>query len=354
MNRGIAIAVFSGLLIAGGCWGQANGGGLDPAVLRMLPPDARVLLGVEWRKSLASSVGAMVEKRIQESGLPPIPGLAGFERTLREDVDSLLLSTSAQDLPERGRQSPMLVVIKGRFDPAQLRKRIAGKTERYRQTELIAPAKIEPPTMRVALLDPSTILFGDRKELTSALDRLAAPPSRKRNGALFDRAAGLAARHDIWLTIDAPAGGFKGDQAASMPMLSQLSGLDLGISLSQGLTIEASLRAKSEADAGSLSAAVQGLLAMAAVNRKDAPGQEDLLKRVQVTPAASAVSIRLALSPAELAESMARLPASTPNSTPKPPPAKSAAGPADPAPPKRIRIVGLDSGPLEVPAAPNR
>lgn len=323
---------------------------LDPSALRLIPPDAGFLLGIEWRQTLESASGGVLQKRLAESGLSAVPGLASLEKALREDVDAVLATGPTRGMGRSSGQTPLLVIVRGRFDAAAVRKWAPGRAEAYKQYTLLAPRNIQPPTLRLAVLDANTLLLGDRKLVVAAIDRLASAraqiPAR-----LVQRAGELAARHQIWLALEAPPEGFPAQSGAPAQILSQLTGLDFGISFAAGVDLEARLAAASDPAARDMATAVQGLLAMAALNQGQSPETTELLRKLQVTTAGTTVSLRVSLTEAELnramtAQAQAPRPAAAPVAAPAAAPASTAA--VAPAGPKKIRIFGLEEGTKEV------
>jgi hypothetical protein len=312
---------------------------LEPAQLRLLPPDAGFVLGIEVRQVLETSAGKLLEKR-----LPPLPGLAAFEKLLREDIDSLLVVGTARDLNKGPRQGSALAILRGRFEREALRKLLSGRVEAYGRFEVWAPSKIKPATSRVVLLDAGTLMVGERPQVVAALDRLLSPRAQV-PVRLVERAQALAGRHHLWVAVEAPPGGFPVDKGVPQAQFAtQLTGLDGGVSFGQGLDLEVNLRAASEASARDLAAAVQGLVAMAALQPKQTPEAAEVLRKLQVLPGADGVALRLALTQAELERSMTAQAKSSVSASAPP-----AAAPAAPAGPRKIRIVGLEQGPVEVP-----
>lgn len=311
---------------------------LEPSTLRLLPPNAGFLLGIEWRQALDSPSGAALEKRLGQAGLSKIPGMGDLERTLREDVDSVLVVGSTEDLTARGREAPLLIIVRGRLDRAAIRGWLKGRVETYKNIPVITPAKTNPPNMRVALVDDTTILAGHRRQVMPALDRLMAR-SGQVPARLVQRAAELAAHHHAWLAIEAPPGGFPSETGPQSKIAAQLTGLDVGLVFSEGLAVEVNLHARSDSSARDLATAVQGLVAMAALEQTGSADATELLRKIQVGVGSSTVVLRLALTPADLERGFEqrRQTAAVP-----------VAGPNPPQGPKKIRIVGLEEGPREV------
>ena len=285
------------------------------------------------------------------------PQFSGLTQALTEDVDSIVLAASDQTLVRPADNLPMLVIVRGRFDAERLRQWFPGKSERVGGVELITPSNVKPPDSRLALLDAGTLLFGDRRELLAAIRRKSAPPAARAASPLLDRASALAVANDFWVVIEAPPGGFKppagSPAAASTPgiqFLSEVTGLDLGLSFTSGFSLDASLRAKSEQAAQQLGIAVQGLIAMAAMSSQENPAGAKMLQRVQIAQAGPAVRINLRLTEAEMAQSVAQIQAARANVVA----ARPAERPPEPvrAQPGKIRIVGAGADPLEIPVKP--
>jgi hypothetical protein len=320
---------------------------LEPSALRLLPPDAGFLLGVDVRPVLSSVGGGVLEKHLTQSGMPQISGLANLEKTLREDVDSVLLVGSAKDFGPGSKQAQPLVIVRGRFERDSLRRWLRAKVELYKTVEVFIPTNLKPPTTRIALLDSGVLLFGDRRQVLAAIDRHSATRTQV-PARLVQRAEALASRHHIWLAVEAPPGGFPSGQGPQAKIAEQLTGLDVGVSFGEGVNLEANLEARSETAARDLAAAVQGLIAMGAMTQADSPGAAEMLRKLQVTPGPTSVGIRLALTKAELEQSMTQRAQAGSGTAPARPAARPAQ-PAKPREPGKIRILGLDSGPREIP-----
>ena len=96
--------------------------------------------------------------------------------------------------------------------------------------------------------------------------------------------------------------------------------------------------------------ALQGMIAMAAMNSQANPEGAKMLQKLQIAQAGPAVRVNLRLTEAELAQSVAQLQAARANAGT----ARPAARPSEPrrAQPGKIRIVGADAEPVEVPVKP--
>src|SRR6266508_4215239 len=65
--------------------------------LGLIQPDAGLVFGIEWRKIVDSSVGSLLTDQIK-SNMPPVPGMESLQKTLLNDLDSVLIASSASAL----------------------------------------------------------------------------------------------------------------------------------------------------------------------------------------------------------------------------------------------------------------
>ena len=325
----------------------------QPAGLELVQANAGLVAGIEWRRVMDSPVGEMLRQQMRLAP-GPFSGFAAVEKAVLHDVDSVLLATSLNELSKPGAEPPVLLVVTGRFDRAQLREVLKGKRapEVHHGIELLAPEGTRPRSPRIALVDERTILAGDRALMVGAVDRMQGRALKSGRSKLWTRAAELAARHHIWVVVDAPPADLRNMQGP-MAAMASVTGMDLGLSFADGLRMEVNLRAKTGEAAQSLAQMVQGLVAMAALNQD--PHQTeftDVLKKIQVEAQPTGVRLSLALTRAELDKSVqqaARRALATRTASAKTPAVPIT--PPAPEPPRRstIRIEGLEGGPVEIP-----
>src|SRR5215510_7964553 len=125
-------------------------------ILPLAHPDAKLLLGIDWRRILESPLGPTILKQVQQGGHP----LFGFLEAI-DNVDRLLVSSPGTI---EGRKRPLLVVGEGRFSLPKIRAMAAADgavPRRYNDVELLVPPRATVDDLHFALLDGNTILFGD-------------------------------------------------------------------------------------------------------------------------------------------------------------------------------------------------
>ncbi len=353
----------------------SEGGGLDPRVLQMLPPGSGLVVGIQWRRLLDSSVAEQMKSQMKsqmagQSG-SPFPGFAKLEEIVTKDIDSIFFAAPAEALTNQvarkpgvaqRQDMPGLLVVKGRFNLASIREMVGekkGVAELYKDIELLrmSSGKATSQAARLAVLDASTLVLGERRQIIGAIDRRREAPSVSGNLAL--RAAGLAARHDLWMIMSVPPEATaRMGSSPSTQMFKDVVAFDLGMTVSEGMVLQANLQTRTSESAQAISGMLQTMMAMAA-SQPGARGQSaeaaQMMKNLRIQPGGNNVHLSLSLSKSQLEAAMrSRMPAGGRPSvagTSRPSTAIPATGPSvsEPAGPKTIRITGLSQGPVEIP-----
>lgn len=304
--------------------------GQSPDAAAFLPPKAGLIVGIHWQRLLASPMGAALREQMRGNKLPSHPLMDGTLKLI-EDIDSVVIAGSA---PGAGKlkDPAFLVVVKGRFEAAQLRPLFqrGGPPEMYQGLEVWAPDKADPKAPRLALFDSQTLVFGERRQLTAALDRQRAQAI----AGLPPRALELAAGNDFWMIMDTPPGLLAGGPPMASQMLAGVTRVESGTSFANGLSTRIHLLTQSDGAAKTLATSVQSMIQLALMSQaKDHPEAAQALNKVLVSSDGATVRLSLSLDPVELEKSLA-----------------AAKRPAQPVR-QTIRIEGLDQGPVEVPVS---
>jgi hypothetical protein len=324
--------------------------------LGLVQPDAGLVFGIEWRKIVASPVGGILTEQIKK-GLPPAPEAQALQDMLLNDVESVVVASSAAALNKAAGQPPVLVVVKGRFK-TDLLKGLVPKgvgVEKYRGVDLIegpraasAQGAKAGAEQRVAFLDESTILAGDRAELRAAIDRIKAGKLGAPGRGILAGVGPLSADNQVWMIVEIPAGALKEAPPAAAQLFAGVKSTELGIAFGEGFGLHINVLAKDDASAQTMAQGLQGLLALGAMSQSQSPAAMEMMKKITITSESTRVKMALDLSRTEVEKLITEVQSAKPAAAPK-----AAAAPA-PAPetsgPKTIRITGLDSGPIEVPA----
>ena len=161
----------------------------DTALLSMVMPDAKVLVGVNVDSAKASPFGKYVLNQMQtnNSDLQQLIAMTGFDPT--RDVDEVLVATPST---ANGTKSG-LVLARGTFDPAmaKLAQTKGAATEIYNGVTIVeAPDK----EAGIAFLSTSRVAAGDIASVKAAIDR---------NGSSVSLPSTVVAQVNQWSAQDA-------------------------------------------------------------------------------------------------------------------------------------------------------
>ena len=169
-------------------------GAVDPALLSLVMPDAKIVAGVQVQQAQASALGQYLMSQIPASAdFDKMVAATGFDprRDLREIVAA---SPGTKDLG--------IVVGRGVFQPQRISGMAAlsgGTVSNYKGQELIAG---KGSMGSIAFLDASTVVLGDTASLKAAIDRrlTGGQPSAD----LRQRAIEASTRNDAWVVTATP------------------------------------------------------------------------------------------------------------------------------------------------------
>jgi len=209
----------------------------DPTLPEYVPPDTRMLIGVQVRTIMDSDWGKAVIEQVKNSygdAWLKQPPFQGFDPL--KDLDELWIAGSSMD-----KTAPALAILRGRFDKT----RLPAATGRYHAVPLIpVDAKRE---QLVAMVDPTTILAGDRFIVERAIDRHGL---KTVDSHLADAATELRARYWIWAVanhMDEPSASKSAPQSAAT-----VDSFEFGLALNHDLEIVAQIHMRSAEDAQKL------------------------------------------------------------------------------------------------------
>ncbi len=290
----------------------------DVAPWQFVHPNAKALIGVDWRAMAASPLSAAIRKQL--------PGSQAEGLEFVEQLDRLLVSSPGPGSAGQ-KDAPFLVYLEGRFNLRELRQRAAEEGARagaYKLVEVLSSKNLADPS--IAILGPREILLGDRQSVIMAIDHRNALPG---NNPLTERAAQLAAANEIWVVFATPPRAISADKFAAVPFAGDIESLEGGLSLKEG-DVRLRLNAKSPGAAKVLAANVQAMLTLVASRS----GAADALRNLDVAIEGASVRLALHVDPRQWA-----------------PPAPVLAKAEPQKPPERqvIRIYGLDEGVREIP-----
>jgi len=310
----------------------------EPSAWRFAHPDAQILAGADLFRLGQSPLGEKLRQRF----------LAAMGPELSRHVQRLLVSTAFS--PDGTADS--ILILSGPLNAARIKQMATqgqATIKNYKGVEVILPAGGSPEETHFAIVDSQTALLGTRLGVAGAIDRSQRPPRpHSETNPLFSRALDLGNETEVWVLTDELPSGFGPDS------WNPKSGLELVLTVKQdaGLAIGIALH-----DPAQVEAALQPIEA----DRFAKPPARYVLAHWLPKLAALRQTSGLVLSgqlsePATLEEfptlaASLGLPIKAAAPQPKIEITKLSSKPVPPvdAPPLRVRIEGLENGPLEIP-----
>ncbi|HUQ91848.1 MAG TPA: hypothetical protein VM120_09210 [Bryobacteraceae bacterium] len=240
----------------------------DPALLRMVPPDAAFIAGIHADQVKTSRFGQFLldQLKSEEASMNKFISATGFDP--RRDVAELIVAST----DVRGkRQGKTLVIARGRFDAARIQSfaRLEGSaTMTYQGISIWTKGHDEAHSF--AILDESTAVAGDTGSLKFAVDH--------RDGAtaldakLVTKITDLSLRYDAWMvsaTLDRLADDIASPQLEGAMQGNLFKAMDSvvgGVRFGANIEVMAEAQMRSEKDASSLVDVVRFLGGMLQMN----------------------------------------------------------------------------------------
>jgi hypothetical protein len=303
-------------------------------------PNARSLIGMDVSRIRKSALGRSLEEQFLPNLAKTVPGI-----DLLDQVDRVLISSPGSKNAEDTEEPPILVAVRGRFDLARVRQILrehGAKPQMFNSVTVYRPQSKATKEFGVAIIDAQTILVGDAQSIFSTIERLQLPPCERTN-ALFSRAEGLDSEYDFWVLMPAP-GALASQRLPFAGFVQGLRGLEAGIAMREGLSVNVSILAITESKARELKDQLEKLLKLVAKDEATRPELALIAKRPKLNVQGSRVALSIRIDQKELESSLRSLQA---RSTPQVP---------VPSKPQRqvIRIEGLDGGTRELVLGQNR
>jgi len=195
MNRYAILPTLALLLTA------TAGAAVDPNLLGLVMPEAKVLYGVQIQQTLATPFGQFAVSHLpQNEGMLRFQAAAGFD--LQRDLREILVASSTTG--PFGDGSDALVLASGTFAPDKvvaLATVMGANISGYRGVPMITPPQRHDARV-FAFLDSSTIAIGNETAIRGVIDRRA--NLAVFSGPLFQKALDASATHDAWIATVTP------------------------------------------------------------------------------------------------------------------------------------------------------
>ena len=283
---------------------------VNPTLLSLVPPDAKIISGVRVDSAKASAFGTYVLSQMQtaDPGFQQFIQNTGFDPT--RDLTEIVSAATGTSAQHSG-----LILGRGSFNAATITSaaQSAGATATtYKGIQLLThPSKTADVTGAVAFLGPNLAVMGSVGAVQSAIDRYVATNSGTAVPALpkavTDRIAALSGVNDAWVLTTGPITDFFAGKVSDPNLNGALQGNLLqaiqqasgGIKFNpDGVLISGEALARSEKDAEALRDVVKFLAGMVQLN-KDSNAQTQkfatLLDALQVTAQNSTMTLSLSI-----------------------------------------------------------
>jgi hypothetical protein len=237
----------------------------DSSLAEYVPPDTRILIGVQVRAIVDSDWGKTVIGQLKSAsgdawkkGMP----ITGFDPL--KDVDELWVASTPAD-----QKGPALTILRGRFDASLMPAAIG----RYHTVALI-PMDAKRQEL-LAIVDPSTLLVGDRFTVEQAIDRHGSKTAAV--ASLATAATELRARYWIWAVAER-LDGIAATKNAPQG-IQGVDGFEFGLSLNHDLEVVAQLRMRTAEEAQKMLGTI-ALLQMMVKSQQKVQSQTKIESRI--------------------------------------------------------------------------
>jgi hypothetical protein len=328
----------------------------DPALWRFVPPNAKALISIDWKRVRQSHIGTMIREKWVTAN-PAAASVPGIE--FLDDVERFVISSPGQNPDKPSAEAPLLIVVRGHFDLTNVRKILSShnaKPQMYNNMPVFRPQGKTSRDMAFVLLDPQTILIGDAHSVFGSLERSKFPAPAPDANSLLARATALDANYDVWAVMTTP-GVLASDRLMDLftggELGAEARSFDIGFSLRNGLAADTAVTFQSELAAKRMASELSRLLKVAIKEKMGEPAMLDMEKKLKVTSDGALVKIAIHMTQQEL-DKNAQIFAATHKQLGLPvAELRPIVKPAPPPPPKTetkvIRIEGLDEGTREIP-----
>jgi hypothetical protein len=276
----------------------------DPALLKLVMPDAKVIAGIQVDQTRNSLFGQYVLSHMQvdDAGFKTFIAQTGFDP--RRDVSEIVIASN-WDSNSAGR---WLVIARGTFDLAKIARAAQGNgitTSNFQGVDILVPSSTSKPEVQnaIAFFDGASAVMGDLASVKAAIERQkssAAPSSQ-----LLAKVRDLSAKNDFWFVTLVPVSEFAGAMpdpnlsgAMKGNLLAAINEASGGIRFGDTVTISAEAITRSEKDAQALVDVVKFVAGMVQLNRQNnaAAGQvATLLDTLDCKTAGNVTTVSLAI-----------------------------------------------------------
>lgn len=279
-------------------------------------PEAKLIIGVNWKAARASQAGEMIARKMKELDVKRTKESSkGIE--FLETVDRILISTPETPGAAKSVKSltnpSVLIYMQGTINRDNLKQSFGPgtATERYKGLDLFLPPPGKAQGLVAALVSESVVVLGDRPSVERAL----AGPQTSRNSQLLARVKRMQAECDIWMVTDeipATPGAASPVSAAGVggttDNLNGMKAMDLGVSLRQDVRLRMNMVFPDAEKARGMATMTQLMASMASSDpKRGSPAMRELAKSLNVQAEGASVRLTLDVPLATLEEGVDRM-----------------------------------------------
>jgi hypothetical protein len=275
---------------------------VDPQLLNLAMPDAKVIAGANVLQAQSSPFGQYVLSQMF-SNAREIATLTGFDPS--KDVNEVLAVSNAQ--PGSAAPHPGLVLATGTFNVASISSFAAQKgaaTESYKGVTILEDPK---QTHGIAFLSGTLAASGDIASVKAAIDRQSSPAVLPSD--LVVQVNQLSGSQDAWALTTVPPSGLKPpSNAPPIPGLGNgaqnafgsIKSATAGVKFGSMVTLTVQAQADSEQNATNIVGVLQLLANMAQLQASSNPQGAALAQSLTVQAQGSTVNISASLPEAQV------------------------------------------------------
>lgn len=209
---------------------------IDPALLNLVMPDAKILSGIQVDQAVTSPFGQYILSQIQ----PTDPGFLTFVTATgfdpRYNLTYILAATSA-DAAHTG-----LILGTGTFIPSKIiaaATAAGGTVTQYKGISILTHAgQTGQPQGSLALIDAGTVAIGDLASVRAAVDRRLGGATF--TGALASQSVSVSNANQAWFATVTPLSDFLNGKTGNLGNVSQNNLFQSVLQSSGGVNFSAS------------------------------------------------------------------------------------------------------------------
>ncbi|HXA64843.1 MAG TPA: hypothetical protein VNV82_06810 [Bryobacteraceae bacterium] len=300
----------------------------DPALLKLVMPDAKVIAGIQVDQTKNSLFGQYILSHMQvdDAGFKSFIAQTGFDP--RRDVREIMVASNWES---NSAASRWLVMARGAFDLGKIATAAHGtgiSTTNFQGVNILVHSSSAKPDVEnaVAFFDSTYAVMGDLASVEAAI-------GRQKSGAvpgnqLLSKVNDLSSKNDFWFATLVPVSEF----ADAMPdpnlsgamkgnLLAAINEASGGIRFGDMVNISAEATTRSEKDAQALVDVVKFVAGMVQLNRQNnaAAGQvATLLDTLDCKAAGNVTTLSLAIPELQLEQMLEMMRQQSRQATKKP------------------------------------